>query len=465
MRKATQIESRTLAVMRILRQPIAVLLAVCAVLTACVQSADAITGSGATFPQQFQAWASTTFSRERGTVVLYANPGGGSSKGKSDFKAGLNDFGGTDSAVSESQAADFDWVYVPYVGGAIALAYRLDELNGATLSLSPRTLGGILSGDIQSWDDQQIANDMQRAAPWSNLQRTGEVKGVVALIQNVSTSLAEVAVLVDPSALRNLRGESISITDLATGVTVERLLETGESVVPLSVSSSSKFEVRLGAKSVAEFVRTPVRLPSRGITVVYRQDGSGTTNNLCKFLGAAVGDGWQVNDTFTSCISGGSSRVSAFGARFQGQSGSANLSNYVSNTNGSIGYMELSYALDRNRRKQGLDVAAIMNQAQKFVLPTARGASQLLAGSEMDDRGFVTFNYEQSDKKDAYPVVAVTYALARTERTPRNRLVGEYLRWILNEFAPSQASALGYSALSGSLLEQALKQAEKAGSL
>ncbi|NDE67074.1 MAG: phosphate ABC transporter substrate-binding protein, PhoT family, partial [Actinobacteria bacterium] len=113
--------------------------------------AESISGSGATFPQQFQASASAAFNAATGHTVSYANPGGGSSKGKADFKANLTDFGGTDSAVTSAQAAAFDWVYVPYVGGAIAIAYRLDELGGATLSLSPATINGIFGGTITKW--------------------------------------------------------------------------------------------------------------------------------------------------------------------------------------------------------------------------------------------------------------------------------------------------------------------------
>ncbi len=107
--------------------------------------AESASGSGATFPQQFLASATAEFNKATGHNVTYANPGGGSSKGKADFKGGLTDFGGSDSAVTTAQAASFDWTYVPYVGGAIAIAYRLDELQGATLSLSANTMTSCLA--------------------------------------------------------------------------------------------------------------------------------------------------------------------------------------------------------------------------------------------------------------------------------------------------------------------------------
>jgi len=431
---------------------------------ACAESADAINGSGATFPQQFQAWASSAYNRQSGTLVLYANPGGGSSKGKSDFKSGLNDFGGTDSAVSESQRPDFDWAYVPYVGGAIAVTYRLDELSGATLSLSPSTLAGIFSGEIARWDDPRIAADMRSASPWSNSASRSPVNGVAATMHNVSSTRAEIAVLLAPTSLRRLEGKEVEVRDSTSGTLVRAAITNGEVVLPVSTSRSSRFVVEVDGNQVAVFERTEVALPDRGITVVYRQDGSGTTNNLCKYLTAVTAGEWQINDAFTSCVPGGSQRIASFGSRFQGQNGSANLSNYLSNTNGAIGYAEVSFALDTSRRSRGMSVSHVQNSAGRFVPPTANAASAFLSASTMDDDGFVTFNYDQPANELGYPIVAITYALVRTDANPKNEAVKQYLRWIINEFAPANADALGYVALTGELRDRALAQTANIGS-
>jgi phosphate transport system substrate-binding protein len=82
---------------------------------ATMASAESISGSGATFPQTFQAAATVEYSKATGHTATYANPAGGSSKGKTDFFANLTDFGGSDSAVSSTQSGStaFSWVYVP----------------------------------------------------------------------------------------------------------------------------------------------------------------------------------------------------------------------------------------------------------------------------------------------------------------------------------------------------------------
>ena len=87
--------------MQKLRKPIvAIALALVGSLSAgTIALAESASGSGATFPQNFMASATVAFNQATGHNVSYANPGGGSTKGKSDFKAGLTDFGGSDSAV------------------------------------------------------------------------------------------------------------------------------------------------------------------------------------------------------------------------------------------------------------------------------------------------------------------------------------------------------------------------------
>lgn len=431
---------------------------------ACSESVEAINGSGATFPQQFQAWASSAYNRQSGNLVLYANPGGGSSKGKADFKSGLNDFGGTDSAVSDTQRPDFDWAYVPYVGGAIAVTYRLDELSGGTLSLGQETLAGILGGSITRWNDPRIAADMRAASSWSNPMFRSPVSGVAALMHTVAPNRAEVTVMLAPTALRRLAGRAVTVRDTSRGTAFRTIIKSGEAVVQVNVGPSSRFTVDVDGVQTAIFERVDVNLPDRGITVVYRQDGSGTTNNLCKFMNAVTEGEWKVSDAFTSCVPGGSQYVASMGSRFQGQNGSSNLANYLSNTNGAIGYVEVSYALDTSRRSRGMSLAHVQNAAGRFVPPTAGAASAFLASSDVDSTGFVTFSYDQSANPKGYPIVAVTYALVRTKDNPKNAAVKQYLRWIITEFAPANADSLGYVALTGELRDRALAQTEKIGS-
>jgi phosphate transport system substrate-binding protein len=426
-----------------------------------VALAESINGSGATFPQQFQASATAAFNAATGHNVSYANPGGGSSKGKSDFKANLTDFGGTDSAVTAAQAASFDWVYVPYVGGAIAVAYRLDELGGATLSLSPATINGIFGGTITKWNDPSIVNDLKSNPLWVNSKKKSDLKGASALIANSVPGSATVTVSAIPNVFKTVKGKSVEVVDSKSKkVLKSATMSKAEVAITFGAKEGVKYSVNLAGKEIAVFSESTVSMPDKDITVVYRSDGSGTTNNFCNFMRNAANSDWITTDAFTSCIPGGSAKVASYGARFQGQSGSANVSNYVADNSGSIGYTEVSFVTDATRAAKGMKAANVRNAAGKYVAPTAAATSSFLSASTVDSVGFVTFDYKQTTNTTAYPIAAVTYALGKTAKSAKNAVVSEYLQWILNTFAPANAEALAYAPLTGTLRDKALAQAK-----
>jgi phosphate transport system substrate-binding protein len=421
--------------------------------------AESINGSGATFPQNFMANATTAFNAATGHTATYANPGGGSSKGKADFKANLTDFGGSDSAVTTAQAASFDWVYVPYVGGALAVAYRLDELGGATLSLSPATINGIFGGTITKWNDPSIVNDLKSNPVWVNSKKKNELKGSSALIANAAPGSATVTVSAVPSLFKSVKGKQVEIVDSKAKKLLKKTTMTKAEVsVTFGAKEGINYSVRLNGKEIAVFTETKVSMPDKDITVVYRSDGSGTTNNFCNYMRNAANSDWVVNDAFTSCVPGG---VARFGARFQGQSGSANVSNYVADNSGSIGYTEVSFVTDATRAAKGMKAANIRNAAGKYVAPTAGNASAMLAGSSVDSKGFVTLDYKQATNVTGYPITAVTYVLGKTAKSAKNDTVKQFMEWVLKTYAPANAEALGYAPLSGALLTTALSQAAK----
>ena len=426
-----------------------------------VALAESINGSGATFPQQFQASATAAFNAATGHNASYANPGGGSSKGKSDFKANLTDFGGTDSAVTAAQAASFDWVYVPYVGGAIAIAYRLDELGGATLSLSPATINGIFGGTITKWNDPSIVNDLKSNPLWANSKKKSDLKGASALIANSVPGSATVTVSAIPNVFKTVKGKSVEVVDSKSKkVLKSATMSKAEVAITFGAKEGVKYSVNLAGKEIAVFSESTVSMPDKDITVVYRSDGSGTTNNFCNFMRNAANSDWITTDAFTSCIPGGSAKVASYGARFQGQSGSANVSNYVADNSGSIGYAEVSFVTDATRAAKGMKAANVRNAAGKYVAPTAAATSSFLSASTIDSVGFVTFDYKQTTNTTAYPIAAVTYALGKTAKSAKNAVVSEYLQWILNTFAPANAEALAYAPLTGTLRDKALEQAK-----
>ena len=433
--------------------------------TSSVALAESASGSGATFPQNFLA--NVNYNAKTGHNVTYANPGGGSTKGKSDFKANLTDFGGSDSAVTSAQAASFDWVYVPYVGGAISVAYRLDEIKGATLSLSSATVNGIFAGLITKWNDTNIAADMRANPAWSNSQKKSDLKGAQAQWQPVGPFAAQVTVSLIPSTLKSVKGKKVEVVDAGTkkAVGTATVGAKGELAVNVKgLNDKSTYEVKVNGKTIAKYKRVSVTLPDKDITVVYRSDGSGTTNNFTNFLKMYANEAWTTNDSFTTAIPGGSSKVASFGSRYQGQSGSANVSNYIADNNGTIGFTEVSFVTDSARAAKGMQSALIKNAAGIYTAPTAAAAASMIGGATIDAKGFVTFDYKQANNKTGYPIVAVTYLLGKTAKSAKNAIVADFAKWMIDDYGPASADALGYAPLAGAIKTAALAQAAKINS-
>jgi len=356
---------------------------------------------------------------------------------------------------------------VPYVGGAISVAYRLDEIKGATLSLSSATVNGIFAGLITKWNDTNIAADMRANPAWSNSQKKSDLKGAQAQWQPVGPFAAQVTVSLIPSTLKSVKGKKVEVIDAGTkkAIGTATVGAKGELAVNVKgLNDKSTYEVKVNGKTIAKYKRVSVTLPDKDITVVYRSDGSGTTNNFTNFLKNYANEAWTTNDSFTTAIPGGSSKVASFGSRFQGQSGSANVSNYIADNNGTIGFTEVSFVTDSARAAKGMQSALIKNAAGIYTAPTAAAAASMIGGATIDAQGFVTFDYKQAKNATAYPIVAVTYLLGKTAKSAKNAVVADFAKWMINEYGPTAADALGYAPLAGAIKTAALAQAAKINS-
>jgi len=137
--------------------------------------------------------------------------------------------------------------------------------------------------------------------------------------------------------------------------------------------------------------------------------------------------------------------------------------NYVAKTNGSIGYAEVSFM--NARAAEGVKSANIRNAAGRYVGPTSANASSFLGGSRWDlDKGFATFDFKQTSNATAYPIVAVTYLLAKTAKAESNAVVQAFVKWVLEDFGPNNAEGLGYAPLSGKAKDIGLAQVAKINS-
>jgi phosphate transport system substrate-binding protein len=174
-------------------------------------------------------------------------------------------------------------------------------------------------------------------------------------------------------------------------------------------------------------------LPSTGIQVVHRSDGSGTTAAFTTYLTAAAPQVWMA----------GSGKDVSWPTG-QGAKGSDGVTGAVKQADGAIGYSEVSFA-----KGAGLGIAKIKNSAGQFVGPTGEAVSAYLAAP--------------SDAK-AYPISTETYVLV--PKSPKDAgkaaLLKAFVLYALNQ-GQQTADSLYYAPLPTSILSQATTDAQSIG--
>ncbi|MFA4954904.1 MAG: phosphate ABC transporter substrate-binding protein PstS [Patescibacteria group bacterium] len=162
-------------------------------------------------------------------------------------------------------------------------------------------------------------------------------------------------------------------------------------------------------------------LPDLAITVVHRSDGSGTTSIFTSYL-AAVSPSWK------STIGAGKSVSWPTGVGGKGNDGVAGM---ISQTKGSIGYVELVYA-----EQSKMPFASLKNASGTFVTSSLASSAAAAAVSLPDDLRIVIVN---SPGADAYPISAFTWILVYKEQNyagrtlERAQALKELLTWMLTD--------------------------------
>jgi phosphate transport system substrate-binding protein len=171
-----------------------------------------------------------------------------------------------------------------------------------------------------------------------------------------------------------------------------------------------------------------VSLPHQAITVVHRSDGSGTTYIFTDYL-------TTVDPDWASGPGKGKTVNWPVGVGGKGNEGVAGL---VKQTPGSIGYVELAYALQNN-----FSVAAIKNKAGSFVQPSldsvAADAAQKTTVSSAD------FSIVNQGGAKSYPISGYSWALVYISQKDTNKgtAIVKLLDW-LTHAGQADAKAIEY---------------------
>jgi phosphate transport system substrate-binding protein len=180
-----------------------------------------------------------------------------------------------------------------------------------------------------------------------------------------------------------------------------------------------------------------VTLPSSKIQTVHRQDESGTTDNLTKYLKGAAPADWPYEHAKAWMGKGG-----------QAAAKSAGVAALVKQTEGAIGYFELSYAT-----ASSIPTVKINTGASAPVEATSQNASAGIAAAKIVGTGSdlsLDLGAAYTTKTDnAYPIVLVTYEIAcdKGNKAGTLPLTKSFLTYIASDAGQAKLAAAGYAPL------------------
>jgi phosphate transport system substrate-binding protein len=185
-----------------------------------------------------------------------------------------------------------------------------------------------------------------------------------------------------------------------------------------------------------------VRLPDQKIIVVHRSDGSGTSYIFTDYLS-------KINKDWANGPGKGTSPSWPVGVGGKGNEGVAGL---VRQLPGSIGYVELIYAL-QNR----ISFGEMKNPAGHWVKASIAGVTEAAASIKQlpaDYRVSIT----NAPGATAYPISSFTWMLVpiHSADPAKGKVIKDMLSWIINS-GENEVTALSYAPLPKSVAQKVLK--------
>jgi phosphate transport system substrate-binding protein len=181
-------------------------------------------------------------------------------------------------------------------------------------------------------------------------------------------------------------------------------------------------------------------LPATAVKSVHRSDESGTTDNFTKFLAATAADDWKFE---------GGKKWTAPGG--QGGTKSDGVTTVIKQTDGAIGYIEMSYATQAK-----LNTAKVANGTGDFVALSTDSASKALEGAQVTGTGNdLSMKIDYTTKTaGAYPIVLVTYEIVCEKGLPseQGNFVKSFLTYTSSTAGQGVLAKLGYAPLPAPVL-------------
>jgi phosphate transport system substrate-binding protein len=184
-------------------------------------------------------------------------------------------------------------------------------------------------------------------------------------------------------------------------------------------------------------------LPATKISVVHRADGSGTTFNLADYLS-------KVSPAWRDQVAAGTTINWPTGIGGKGNEG---VAAYVQQIQGSIGYVELAFALQNK-----MSYTALQNAAGQFVTPSAETFSAAAESADWKNATDFYLVMTNAPGANAWPITATNFILMykQAKDPKRNADALAFFAWALENGQP-QAKSLDYVPLPPELVKRVKK--------
>jgi phosphate transport system substrate-binding protein len=186
-------------------------------------------------------------------------------------------------------------------------------------------------------------------------------------------------------------------------------------------------------------VNPGVNLPDKDIIVVHRSDGSGTTYIWTDYL-SKISPEWQ------SQVGTGTSVKWPIGLGGKGNEGVAGS---IRQLQGSIGYVELVYAVQNN-----ISYGSVKNAAGNFVKASLESVTAAAASAPKMPADF-RVSITNAPGKDAYPISSFTWLLIpeQSKDPARGKILADFLNWMVTD-GQKMTAALSYAPLPENVVQK-----------
>jgi phosphate transport system substrate-binding protein len=281
-----------------------------------------------------------------------------------------------------------------------------------------------------------------------NFTGSGSGPGVTAIEQNTA-SFGQSEVPMTSAQLAASKGPVLQVPVDLGGVAISYHV-TG---VPTGLKLNGPILAQIYLRQITNWddpaikaLNPGVNLPSENIIPVFRSDTSGPGYDLDDYL-------IDTSTAWTGAIGTSSpSTTWPTAGRATGSSGedlNAGVATYIQETEGAIGYVEYSYALEANFTN-----AALLTKSSTYVTPSVSTIAN--AGATATALSSTNFNIILSAGSQTYPLANFSWALMYQKQASTNTgiVLGKLFQWVVTT-GQTYSSGLGYAPLPSSAVNLA----------